>query len=541
MPTLEWIGKQAVVNHHREVPFHLLRCDEKRSVGDPDAGNLLVQGDNLLALKALLPYYAGQVKCIYIDPPYNTGNEKWVYNDAVNSPEIRRWLGKVVGREAEDLSRHDKWLCMMYPRLTLLRQFLRDDGAIFVSIDDNEAAHLRCIMDEIFGPTSFLCAFAWHKRYGPPPDTHDIGYVHETILAYRKSPAFSRNLLPPTQDQVKRYKNPDDDPRGPWKPMDYTCRYSKDERPNLYYPVTNPNTGKEVWPKPNRVWAFSREEHEKNVKEDVVWWGKTGKATVPAKKNFLSGVQKGIMPVSLLPYDQVGHTHEATKELQDILPTVKMTPKPSRLVVHLMRIAASKNALIMDSFAGSGTTGHAVLAANQADGGNRRFILVELEEAICQKITAERLSRVIDGYMVKGPGNKTQEVEGLGGGFRYCTLSDGLFDEQGMIAESVSFEDLAAHVYFAETGQPLPRRTGKDENSPLLGVNEGTAVYLLFNGVLGDKRIDGGNVLTTPVLRSLPPHDGHKVIYGEGCRLGRARLKRERITFKQIPYEVKVS
>ena len=163
MPTLDWIGKKAVLNHHRQVPYHLLRCDVSLSVGDPDSGNLLVQSDNLVALKALLPYYAGKVKCIYIDPPYNTGNEKWIYNDAVNSPEIRRWLGKVVGAEAEDLSRHDKWLCMMYPRLSLLREFLTEDGAIFVSIDDTEAHHLKILMDEIFGARNFLCTFAWEN------------------------------------------------------------------------------------------------------------------------------------------------------------------------------------------------------------------------------------------------------------------------------------------------------------------------------------------------------------------------------------------
>lgn len=372
MPTLDWIGREAVENHHQKVPFHLLKDVPDLSVGDPGSGNLIVEGDNLLALKSLLPYYAGQVKCIYIDPPYNTGNENWVYNDNVNSPLIREWLGKTVGKDAEDLSRHDKWLCMMYPRLALLRQFLSKDGAIFVSIDDNEAFHLRCIMDEIFRANNFLCSFAWEKRYGPPPDTKDIGYLHETVLAYRKGPDFQRNLLPPTAAQVARYKNPDNDPRGPWKSMDYTCRYSRNERPNLYYPITNPHTGQEVFPKDNRVWAFSLEEHKKNETEDSIWWGKGGKARVPAKKNFLKEVQKGIMPTTLLRYGDVGHTHEATKELQSILPKLKMTPKPTRLVAHLCAIATGKEAIIMDSFAGSGSTAHAVLRMNSQDGGNRR-------------------------------------------------------------------------------------------------------------------------------------------------------------------------
>src|SRR3972149_8587875 len=182
MPTLNWIGKDAVINHHKEVPFRLLKCRADLSVGDPDSGNLLVQGDNLEALKALLPYYRKQVKCIYIDPPYNTGNEGWVYNDAVNSPEIKKWLGEAVGGEAEDLSRHDKWLCMMYPRLVLLREFLRDDGAIFISIDDNEVAHLRCAMDEIFGAQNFVARGIWQKRTSPQNDSINISDMHDHIL-----------------------------------------------------------------------------------------------------------------------------------------------------------------------------------------------------------------------------------------------------------------------------------------------------------------------------------------------------------------------
>ncbi len=296
MPTLDWIGKNAVIDHHRKVPYHLLRCDPKISVGDVDAGNLLVQGDNLLALKALLPYYAGKVKCIYIDPPYNTSNEGWVYNDNVNSPEIKKWLAQVVGKEGEDLSRHDKWLCMMYP---------------------------------------------------------------------------------------------------------------------------------------------------------------------------------------------------------------------------------------------SGTTAHAVLAQNAADGGNRKFILVEMDESICQNVTAQRIGKAIGGY-----GDGKNAVPGLGGGFRYCKLGAGLFDELGNISSEVRFADLAAHVYFTETGGPLPKKS--NGKSPLLGVHQGRAVYLLYNGILGDRRPDGGNVLTHEVASELPPHTGPRIVYGEACRLGQKSLDSYGIAFKQIPFELKV-
>jgi adenine-specific DNA-methyltransferase len=233
MPTLNWIGKEVVVEHHKEVPFHLLRCNPALSVGEPGSGNLLVQGDNLLALKALLPYYKGQVKCIYIDPPYNTGNESWVYNDNVNSPEINAWLGQVVGREAEDLSRHDKWLCMMYPRLVLLRELLSEDGSFWMSIDDNEVHHARAILDEIFGKRNFVAMLTWQKRVSPANDARYFSSDHEYILVYAANKDIWRpNKLERTQEQLKNYSNPDNDPRGPWNSVTYTGPKSIEERHN---------------------------------------------------------------------------------------------------------------------------------------------------------------------------------------------------------------------------------------------------------------------------------------------------------------------
>jgi len=225
MPTLNWIGKDAVVDHHRRVPTRLLECDRELSVGDPDAENLLVEGDNLEALKALLPRYRGQVKCIYIDPPYNTGNEGWVYNDNVNDPRIRKWLGEVVGKEAEDLCRHDKWLCMMYPRLALLREFLRDDGAIFVSIADHEIHSLRYVMDDIFGGPNFVASVIWQKVYSPKNSARHFSEDHDYIVVYAKNSNIWRpNLVPRSAQQDKAYKNPDDDPRGAWKTSDLSAR-----------------------------------------------------------------------------------------------------------------------------------------------------------------------------------------------------------------------------------------------------------------------------------------------------------------------------
>jgi site-specific DNA-methyltransferase (adenine-specific)/adenine-specific DNA-methyltransferase len=526
MPTLDWIGKKAVLNHHREIPFRLLKCDEKLSVGDPGSGNLLVQGDNLHALKALLPYYAGQVKCIYIDPPYNTGNEGWVYNDNVNSPEIRDWLGKVVGAEAEDLSRHDKWLCMMYPRLSLLREFLAEDGAIFVSIDENEVQNLRAVMDEVFGMRNFVACAIWQKRTSPDMRL-SFSTGHEYIIIYaRDASAVTFHKVPKTAKQVAQYKNPDNDPRGPWVSSDYTAQ---GYRPNQMYSITTPG-GVTYEPPIGVCWKNVEPVFRSLVEDGRIWFGKDGKS-MPRRKTFLSE-SSGNAVWTWWPNDEVGHTQEAKKELDAILGQNQLfdTPKPLRLLRRILEIASDKNSLILDSFAGSGTTGHAVLSQNKSDGGNRRLILVEMDEKICREVTAQRLRKVSNGY---------GDILPTGGGFRYCTLGNPLFDETGNIHSEVKFGDLAAHVYFSETGEPLPKR--KNGKTPLLGVHNGIAIYLLYNGILGDKRVDGGNVLTGPILQSLPAHDGPRVIYGEGCRLGAARLRREGISFRQLPYEIKVT
>ncbi len=529
MPSLNWIGKEAVVGHHRQVPYHLLRCDKDLSCGDPDAGNLLVEGDNLLALKALLPYYAGQVKCIYIDPPYNTGNEKWAYNDNVNSPEIRKWLGKTVGGEAEDLSRHDKWLCMMYPRVSLLRDFLRPDGAIFVSIDDNEFERLKLLMNEIFGETNHIATFIWKRR--TTPDSRNLNGVsgdHEYILAYQRSAGF--RVRGQAKDLTK-YSNPDNDPRGPWMSDNLTGLANAAERPNLHYDIIHPETGQHYPPHASRGWIYGRERMQALIAENRILWPKKIGGR-PRLKRYISDMQATTTGLSTV-LDAPGNV-EATKELSEIMgPKAFAFPKPSELIATLIEQATKPGDLVLDSFVGSGTTGHAVLRVN-TNGGTRRFILVEMEPEIARGITAERIKRVAQGYT----NSKGKSVSGLGGGFRYCRLDKPLFDEHGQIGPEVKFTDLAAHVFFTETGSPIPKQASV--RSAFLGVANGTAYYLLFNGVLGDKTPDGGNVLTSKVLGSLPAHDGPKVVFGEGCRLSDARLKRERITFKQLPYEIKV-
>lgn len=554
MPTLNWIGKEAVVKHHKDVPYRLLEPVPELSCGDPGSGNLIVQGDNLHALRALLPRYAGQVKCIYIDPPYNTGNENWVYNDNVNSPEIRKWLGQVVGREGETLDRNDRWLCMMYPRLLLLRQFLRADGVIFISIDDNEVAELRLLMDEVFSDRNFIANLLWQKRTSPDARL-GLSDAHEHIICYAKS----KNLVkfgktPQSAKQLKNYKNPDNDQRGPWASTDFSAQ---GYRPNQMYPITT-TSGRVVNPPPGNCWKNVEDVFLDLVKDGRIWFGKDG-AGVPRRKTFLSE-SEGVSAWTWWSNDEVGHSQEAKAEVKDILVGAEKifdTPKPTRLIQRILQIATDKDSLILDSFAGSGTTGHSVLKQNLDDGGNRKFILVEMDENIASNVTAERVRRVSQGYdrPSTGSGRAAERVEGLGGGFQFCKLSEEpLFTPDGQIRADVTFAQLAEFVWFVETGtgfspspQPSPltnsRGLGQGEGvilSPLIGVHEGRAVYLLYNGILKDKTVSGGNVLTGPVYELLPKFDGAKIIYAAACRLGSARLTRKNITFKQTPYALEV-
>ena len=538
MPTLDWIGKKAVETHHLRVPYRLLKDVPALSCGDPGTGNLIVQGDNLLALKALKPFYAGQVKCIYIDPPYNTGNEGWVYNDNVKSPIIQKWLGEVVGREGETLDRHDRWLCMMYPRLALLREFLREDGAIFISIDDTELSALRMMLDGMFGAQNFVATLVWQKRYSPSNDHKTICPIHDYVLVYQKSQAWCRNLLPRTAENDEQYKYSDE--KGVFRASDYTCNKTAEERPNLYYPIVHPKTGVEVWPKKTRVWSFSPEAHAENTKNDMVFWGKDGKAKVPSFKRYRDLLRGGggTVPGTWWTHEFAGHNDYARKELRILeLKDDFSTPKPTLLVERILHISTGPGDIILDSFAGSGTTGHAVLKMNAAnlEESPRRFIMVEMETEIAKSITAERVRRVAAGYT----NAKNEAVPGLGGGFRYCELGEELFDELGQIRESVTFGELARHVWFTEFHEPLPRE--RVPNSPFLGECNGVGLYLLYNGILGDKTASGGNILTRAILERLPPYNGPRIIYCAGNLLGPDRLRENRVKVRQTPYEIKAN
>jgi DNA modification methylase len=560
MPTLDWIGKQAVVNHHREVPYRLVHCDSELSVGDPDAGNLLVQGDNLEALRALLPYYAGQVKCIYIDPPYNTGNEGWVYNDNVNSPEIRAWLDTVVGKEGEDLSRHDKWLCMMYPRLRLLSEFLSDDGIILVSIDDNEIHTLRHLLQEIF-KSNLVSSLIWVNE-GNVDNQSKIKQYHEYVLVFekRKGSFGLPALVDPNVDDESKLSNPEilntivkNGPKNPVSqitlpegfPADFESGVIEPPHQLGFWPkfdapiivkdfkLTEPAIVSSGWSSKAMCELFIQNRFEPLLdrKGQITTFHLTNSGAIFNRKKRNES-QSHVLSV----LHNMGSVQESATELKEFNIAFAY-PKPRRLLDYLLWMATDPNDLILDSFAGSGTTGHAVLDLNKQDGGNRRFILVEMDGAISKDVTAERLRRVIGGYD-KG-GDKAKPVEGLGGGFRFCHLGKPLFDEYGDIAPEVTFPDLAAHIFFSETGVPIPAKA----TSEYLGIFQDRAVYLLFDAAHAETpREAAGNVLTPDRLDGLPPppdgFDGVRVIYGEGCTVSAARLKAAGAVFKQIPYQI---
>ena len=393
---LTWAGKANAYKVLQTPSSATLRPQRELSINFDQAQHVFIEGENLEVVKVLHKAYFGKVKLIYIDPPYNTGSDSFIYpdrfqeskedylrriNDLADDGTLMR-EGFFRRNSKENGHYHSNWLSMMLPRLYIARNLLREDGVIFVSCDDNEAHNLRCLMNEVFGEENFLCVFAWEKRYSPPPDTKDIGYLHESIIAFRRSDLFRRNLLPVTDAQRARYKNPDRDSRGDWKATDLTCRYTADERPTLFYALKRPKDGKDIWPKKTRVWGSSVDVMRGYASDGRLWWGADGTNDVPALKNFISEVQQGMMPMSLLSHEIAGHTDEATKELRELIPEVSLTPKPTRLIRTLLSIGCTGDELVMDFFSGSGTFGHAVLDANAEEDKNLRFICAQLPEPL---------------------------------------------------------------------------------------------------------------------------------------------------------------
>ena len=523
MPTLEWIGKDKVINHHLEVPFRVLdrqySFDEKgQHAEDNGSENMIIKGDNLEALKALLPRYEGKVKCIYIDPPYNTGNEGWVYNDNVNDPKIKKWLGEVVGKEGEDLSRHDKWLCMMYPRLKLLRQLLAEDGVIFISIDNNEVTNLKFICDEIFGTSNFVDAIVWQKRTSPDA-RKKISTGHEYILVYLGSQKLLEqafNLLTLNDEDIKKFKNPDNDPRGPWVSTDFTAQ---GYRPNQMYTITAPG-GKRYTPTDGHCWKNIEEVYLQQLAEGRFWFG-NNRNGVPRRKTYLFE-RKGKNIWTWWSNKEVGHTQEATQELTEIFgtKTVFDFPKPSRLIMQILQIATQDCSVILDSFAGSGTTAHAVLKLNKKDMGKRKFILVEMED-YAETTTAERVKRVIKGY---------SNVPGTGGDFSFYELGQPLLIDGENLNEEVGVEKIREYVWFTETKQAFAEPAEKD-NSAFLGIHADTGYYFHY---IRERATVLDHAFLSTVRNQVPGY----VIYADLNALSPEELKQFGITFKKIPRDI---
>lgn len=585
MPMLKWAGKEKVVNHHNDVPFRVLErkwgfCShaEARGRGDflatKDAKstkedgknlcelcdlcgkeNMIIHGDNLAALKALLPQYEGRVKCIYIDPPYNTGNEGWVYNDNVNDPQIKKWLGEVVGKEGEDFSRHDKWLCMMYPRLRLLQKLLTDDGVIFISIDDNELYNLKFICDEIFGAQNYVDRITVivkteGRRYG------FFAKTHENVLVY------ARNLSSLKLNQImvegKQFEYRDE--KGGFNLQGLRNRnvraFNSTNRPNLRYPfyvdaTTAQANGlyrvsvmpKDGWTEVNAqtidglesVWRWGKEKANNEIFDLCACKGRDGEFRIFQKTRKISETPKTVW------FDKSFTSIFGTKELSNIFGKPPFDfPKPISLIQRLIEIGSDKDAIVLDSFAGSGTTAHAVLKMNKADGGNRKFILIEMMD-YADKVTAERVKRVISGY---GKGDKA--VEGTGGGFGYYELGDPLMIGENL-NEDLPLEKIREYVWYMETrGARRPEKPDNPDNPEkpvkpdnpenpgepyLLGVADGTAYYFCYEK-------DSTVKLNRALLRKLKTKAERYVIYADICLLDDSELEKYNITFKKIPRDI---
>lgn len=506
MPTLNWSKREEEVRAAARVPFRLLEHDPDLSAGAPDTENMLIQGDNLAALKALLPCYAGRVKCIAMDPPYNTRSAFQHYDDNLE---------------------HSTWLSMMYPRLEIMRDLLAEEGSIWVCIDDNEGHYLKVIMDEVFGRKNFVAHIVWQKTHTRENRT-DIATVHDTILLFAKNRDIwqdIRNPLPASESQLDRYSNPDNDSRGSWASLPAHAKAEKGRRQAQFFTVTTPS-GRKVDPPKGRCWLYTEPRFAEMVADRRIWFGADG-GNAPRVKKFLSEVQAGLVPSTLWTHEEVGTTGRAKSELTTLFPgeTPFSTPKPEDLIRRVLTISTNPGDLVLDSFLGSGTT------AAVAHKMGRRWIGVEMgEHAVTHCVP--RLKKVIEGE--QGGISEAVQWKG-GGGFRFYRLGPELTDELGLINPKIRFAHLAAHVWFTETRTPLV----KTPRTPLLGIHNETAYYLLYNGILGDKRKDGGNVLTTEVLKELPPFPGKKIVFAELCNIPAERRRALHLVVRQTPWEIR--
>lgn len=628
MPTLDWIGKDKVINHHQDVPYRVL--EKQYTYNAKDSENMVIHGDNLEILKSLLPKYEGRINCIYIDPPYNTGNEGWVYNDNVNDPKIKKWLGEVVGKEGEDFSRHDKWICMMYPRLKLLQRLLANDGVIFISIDDNELANLKLICDDIFGINCFVSNMSWQRTYSIRNDSKGVPVEVEHILCYSKIANWQPNKLSRTEKMNSSYKNPDGD-RCDWMSGSPIASDAKTHQ-GMVYAIQHPFTGKLIYPNVSAHWRYEQEtmldymsgwceykledlnddekraeicgvsksEIRQGVKAIIlaepfdvsVQRAKQVYARGPWPRFYftnggLGGIRRkvyiddveGRITTNLLKYSEVGHTDEAKKEILSLFEgkAVFDTPKPCRLLEYLLTIAGDKNSIVLDSFAGSGTTAQAVLNLNKRDGGSRKFILVEMID-YAESVTATRVKRVIDGYkankkevifdkaitaknladgaailqeaqaafeIAKGKYSKvkkpkivdgrlqviaeqkgTDTVEGTGGDFSFYELGELLLVD-GSLNNKVDTAKIREYVWYMETRKPLT----ENGDNYYLGTCNNNAYYFYYDR-------NKVTTLNNKFLSKVKIKADSYTIYADKCALSAEFLEEHNIVFKKIPRDI---
>ena len=637
MPSLDWIGKKKVVNHHLEVPFRVLEkkydfyAEGGESLPLSPAGkpsfatpspkgdtplktpeNRIIHGDNLEALKSLLPEYEGRIDCIYIDPPYNTGNEGWVYNDNVNDPRIKKWLGEVVGKESEDFTRHDKWLCMMYPRLKLLQKLLSEKGAIFISIDDNEEANLKLVCDEIFGSGNFVANISWQRTYSMRNDVKGIASEVESVLVYSKNPCWQPNRLQRTEEMDSKYKNPDNDPKGAWRNIVASAPGAATHQ-GMVYAIQNPLTGDFAYPPQGRCWSLGQDQmlnamnewcnyelkdlhdiekraemcgvSKDKVKKDVLaivikddletakqkvlnilnngvlpefYFSKQGYGTL-SRKAYLNSVS-GRHVTNFWSFEECGHTDEASRLLKTLFDgkTVFDTPKPTRLIERILQIATDKDSIILDSFAGSGTTAHAVLNMNRKDGGRRRFILIEMMD-YAETITAERLKRVIKNYekekqtdlFASNDAHEKEKRSPLGLSKSACYESFSFYELgeplliNNLLNEKVDTQTIREYIWFTETGRKIPDEPPKQvrgdghaklvsasENQYFLGCNYGAAYWFYYEK-------EKATTLDIDFLSTIKGKYEQYIIYADICLIPQDLLQKNNIIFKKIPRDIK--
>lgn len=549
MPTLEFIGKEKVINHHQEVPYRVLdykySYDEKGvSKVESLSENKIIRGDNLEALKSLLLQYEGQIKCIYIDPPYNTGNENWVYNDNVNHPKIKKWLGEVVGKEGEDLSRHDKWLCMMYPRLKLLQKLLSNDGVIFISINNIEQANLKLICNEIFGTNNFITEIACINNPKGRSDDKYIATAHESILVYRKTEIVRLGGFSPEYKITKRYNKIDSITSKKYREIDLRKTGDEDlrkDRPDMYYPFFYNESTQDL-----KVGKLDDDDLDgylrvlpmKSAKVEGRWrWGHiTAKKDIaclfakymPIKKQWgifekdYLDINERIKPTTVWDFKDV-NSERGTEMFTKFLGFKKSdfpNPKPVGTIERILQIATEKNSIVLDSFAGSGTTAQAVLNLNNQDSGNRKFILIEVEN-YADTITAERVKRVIHGY---------GDFKGVGGNFNFYDLGEPLLLENNYINNAVSIDKLREYVFYMETKQVLVKNADI-ANKYYLGEYNDVSFYFYY-------RRGHSTTLNHRFLSMIVATSDSYIIYADKNTLSKNEMEKYKLTFKKIPRDI---